>query len=559
MIKKRIYDATLLAVAFVAALMLPILILTYTEKNPLWVALAAVLLPFGVYTVFAALARSSGKMVWYGFIFIFFSAFQVVLSYLFGNSVVATDMFLNLMTTNMGEASELLSNIYPAVILVFIVYLPLLWLATLHIRRKIALKNVVRRRMFIVGGVAFLAGCVVLIFGCRGDVKRVLRDEVFPVNVSYNLCLAISEAHKINKYTQTAENFLYYAEHKPIADTRELYLLVIGEASRAASWQLYGYGRETNPLLSQRDDITLFKQVTTQSNTTHKSVPLMLSSVHTSQHEELYKRSGILALFNEAGFSTYFISNQQPQGAMIDNLANDANCVMYLDAPYHDGQLVDALEATLKQERSQKILIVLHTYGSHFSYHQRYPRQFAKYLPDDDVAISKKNIDKIRNAYDNSIVYTDYVLNEIITLLESHDEFCSAMFYCADHGEDLLDTKEERFLHSSPTTTYYQLHVASLAWFSPKYKSLFNEKVEAAHRNVNAPATTYSVFHTMVDMATIYSPYTDLKASLLSSDYDFAARRYYLDDHNKAVLLDKNIGIDDSQREIFRSAGINLK
>ena len=475
MIKKRIFDATLLAVAFVAALMLPVLILTYTEKNPLWVALAGVLLPFGFYTVFAALARHSGKMVWYGFIFIFFSAFQVVLSYLFGNSVVASDMFLNLMTTNAGEATELLSNIYPAVILVFIVYLPLLWLATMHIRKKIVLKDGVRHWMFAIGGVVFLVGCVVLVCGCRGDVKRVLRDEVFPVNASYNLGLAISESHKINNYRQTSENFLYHAEHKPVANAREVYVLVIGEASRAASWQMYGYDRKTNPLLSKRDDIILYRQITTQSNTTHKSVPMILSSIHTSQHEELYCRTGLLAMFNEAGFTTCFISNQQPQGAMIDHMANDANFVMYMDDPYHDGLLVDAMRKALKEIRSQKVLFVLHTYGSHFSYHQRYPRAFAQFLPDDDVAISKKNIDKIRNAYDNSVLYTDYVLNEIISTLEAEENICSAMYYCADHGEDLLDTKEGRFLHSSPTTTYYQLHVASLAWFSPKYKELYTD------------------------------------------------------------------------------------
>lgn len=558
MIKKRIYDATLLAVAFIVALMLPILILTYTEKNPLWVALAGVLLPLGCYTIFAALSRHSGKMVWYGFIFIFFSAFQVVLSYLFGNSVVATDMFLNLITTNASEATELLSNIYPAVILVFVVYLPLLWLATLHIRKKIMLKQTIRRWMFAVGGVFFVAGCAVLVFGCKGNVKRVLRDDVFPVNVSYNLGLAISESHKINRYRETSSGFLYHAEHKSVADAREVYVLVIGEASRAANWQMYGYNRATNPLLSKRDDITLFKQITTQSNTTHKSVPMILSSVHTSQHEELYKRSGLLALFNEAGFTTYFISNQQPQGAMIDHMANDANFVVYMDSPYHDGQLVGAMQKALKEDPSQKMLFVLHTYGSHFSYHQRYPREFAKFLPDDDVAISSKNIDKIRNAYDNSVIYTDYVLNEIITLLESQENLCSAMYYCADHGEDLLDTKEERFLHSSPTTTYYQLHVASLAWFSPMYRELFPEKTLAAQNNENASATTYSVFHTMVDMASIYSPYTDMRASLFSSEFDFAARRYYLNDHNKAVVLDENIGIDESQREIFRRAGVDI-
>lgn len=559
MIKKRIFDATLLAVAFVAALMLPVLILTYTEKNPLWVALAGVLLPFGFYTVFAALARHSGKMVWYGFIFIFFSAFQVVLSYLFGNSVVASDMFLNLMTTNAGEATELLSNIYPAVILVFIVYLPLLWLATMHIRKKIVLKDGVRHWMFAIGGVVYLVGCVVLVCGCRGDVKRVLRDEVFPVNASYNLGLAISESHKINNYRQTSENFLYHAEHKPVANTREVYVLVIGEASRAASWQMYGYNRKTNPLLTKRDDIILYRQITTQSNTTHKSVPMMLSSIHTSQHEELYCRTGLLAMFNEAGFTTCFISNQQPQGAMIDHMANDANFVMYMDAPYHDGQLVDAMRKALKEIRSQKVLFVLHTYGSHFSYHQRYPREFAQFLPDDDVAISKKNIDKIRNAYDNSVLYTDYVLNEIISTLEAEENICSAMYYCADHGEDLLDTKEGRFLHSSPTTTYYQLHVASLAWFSPKYKELYADKVVAAKDNENAPATTYSVFHTMADMASVTSPYVNVRASLFSPEFDYSARRYYLSDHNEAVVLDKNIGIDESQQAIFTCAGVELR
>lgn len=558
MIKKRIFDATLLAVAFVAALMLPVLILTYTEKNPLWVALAGVLLPFGFYTVFAALARHSGKMVWYGFIFIFFSAFQVVLSYLFGNSVVASDMFLNLMTTNAGEATELLSNIYPAVILVFIVYLPLLWLATLHIRKKIVLKDGVRHWMFAIGGVVFLVGCVVLVCGCRGDVKRVLRDEVFPVNASYNLGLAISESHKINNYRQTSENFLYHAEHKPVANTREVYVLVIGEASRAASWQMYGYDRKTNPLLSKRDDIILYRQITTQSNTTHKSVPMILSSIHTSQHEELYCRTGLLAMFNEAGFTTCFISNQQPQGAMIDHMANDANFTIYLDAPHYDAQLAEAMRKALAEDCSQKILFVLHTYGSHYSYRQRYPREFAVFLPDDDVAIEKANVDRIRNAYDNSIIYTDYILNEIISTLESYPEICSAMLYCADHGEDLFDTDEGRFLHATPTVTYYQLHVASFAWFSDKYKLLFEEKAEAALYNKNVPATTYSVFHTVADMASIASPYIDFEASLVSFDYDYTSERYYLNDHNKAVALNENIGIDSTQRRLFERAGVEL-
>ncbi len=558
MFRKRIYDATLLAAIYVTTLMLPILILTYTEKNPLSLSFVGVLLPLGAYTLFAALSRHSGRMVWYGLPFIFFSAFQVVLSFLFGGSVVATDMFLNIITTNPGEARELLSNIYPAVIFVIIVYLPLLLLAALHIRKNIELKNSTRHRMYAIGGISFVAGLIVLISGCRGDAWRVLRGDVFPINVSYNLGLAILEKYRIDHYEQTSEGFLYHAEHLPATDVREVYVLVIGEASRAANWQLYGYERATNPLLSSRDDIVLFRQITTQSNTTHKSVPMILSSVHTSEHRELYRRSGILALFNEAGFTTYFISNQQPQGAMIDKLANDANFTIYLDAPHYDAQLAEVMRKALAEDCSRKILFVLHTYGSHYSYRQRYPREFAAFLPDDDVAIEKANVDRIRNAYDNSILYTDYVLNEIITTLDSYPEICSAMLYCADHGEDLFDTDEERFLHATPTATYYQLHVASFTWFSDKYKLLFKEKAEAALYNKNVPATTYSVFHTVADMASIASPYIDFEASLVSFDYDYTSERYYLDDHNRATPLNENIGIDSAQSRLFERAGVEL-
>ena len=558
MFKKRIYDATLLATIFVTTLMLPILILACTEKNSLSITFAGVLLPLGAYTLFAALSRHSGRMVWYGLPFIFFSAFQLVLSYLFGGSVVAADMFLNIITTNPSEATELLGNIYSAVIFVALIYLLLLLLAALHIRKNIELKNSTRHRMYAIGGISFVAGLIVLISGCHGNVWRVLRDEVFPINVSYNLGLAILEKYRIDHYEHSSDGFLYHAKHLPATDAREVYVLVIGEASRAANWQLYGYERATNPLLSQRDDIVLFRQITTQSNTTHKSVPMILSSIHTSEHRELYRRSGILALFNEAGFTTYFISNQQPQGAMIDKLANDANFTIYLDAPHYDAQLAEVMRKALTEDCSQKILFVLHTYGSHYSYRQRYPREFAAFLPDDDVAIEKANVDRIRNAYDNSILYTDYVLNEIITTLDSYPEICSAMLYCADHGEDLFDTDEERFLHATPTATYYQLHVASLAWFSDKYKLLFKEKAEAARYNENVPATTYSVFHTVADMASIASPYIDFEASLVSFDYDYTSERYYLDDHNRATPLNENIGIDSVQRRLFERAGVEL-
>ncbi len=554
-VKQKIYNPLMLSVVLILALMLPVVILTFTEHNPFWEATTALLLPLGFYTLFAALSRRSGAMVWWAFPFIFFSAFQVVLSYLFGNSVVAADMFLNLTTTNTGEAGELLSNIYPSVIAVVVIYIPLLWLAVEHQRRRITLEDAVRQKMLAAGAVTMVAGCVTLFAACP-DRRATLRDEVFPINVAYNMGLAISESNKISNFHSTSASFCYNAERNASPSEREIYVMVIGEAARAASWQLYSYERETNPRLSAREDIVLFEGITTQSNTTHKSVPLILSSVATSEHEELFHRKGMPALFNEAGFKTYFISNQAPQGAMIDFLVEDASVVEYLPALSHDEALVERLQQIISKDHSERLLIILHMYGSHFSYHQRYPRQWARFMPDDDVAISRRNVEMIRNAYDNSTLYTDYILNEIIQTL-SAEQACTAMYYCSDHGEDLFDGKDGRFLHSSPTTTYYQLHVASLAWFSPRYEQIFPQKVEAARNNTSATATTHSVFHTIADIASIQSPYIKESVSLVNEKFDHSGIRYYLSDHNKAVTLDE-VGIDQEQAALFAKAGVEL-
>ena len=552
------YNATRLAMAFVAVLMLPVLALAITEHNTFWVTITSILLPLGGYSLWAALSRRSGRMVWTAGVFIFLSAFQIVLLYLFGNSVIATDMFLNLITTNAGEASELLGNILPAVIVVCVIYIPLLWKASAHLAHKVELSDKARRGFATAGFVALVAGTVTLAVSEKGSAKEMLRDDVFPINACYNFGLSVSEAIKINNYARTSEDFSFDAWRERVVPQREIYVLVIGEASRAANWQLYGYERRTTPKLWAREDIVPFGAVTTLSNTTHKSVPLMLSPIAPEHHYLLYRRKGLPAIFNEVGFETYFISNQSPQGAMIDNLVADADHIIYINGEEYDIRLVDEMERAINNTPARRLLFILHSYGSHYSYRLRYPREFAKYRPDDDVSISKKNIESIRNAYDNSTLYTDHFLNEVIESLNRQPNVCSAMYYCADHGEDLMDNGSHNFLHSSPRTTYYQTHVASLAWFSPSYCKAFPDKVLAARKNKFAPATTHSVFHTMADIASVRSRFVTPSVSLVSRRFDKSAKRHYVNDHNEAVELDREIGIDAMQRALFRRAGVPM-
>ncbi len=557
-VKTRSRFTTLLTVYFFVALIIPNCVLANTEPYSVWTVEALILMPLGFYMMWSVALRRSGVMIWLAFPFIFFCAFQIVLLYLFGNSIIATDMFTNLLTTNPGEAGELLGNIYPSVVLVCVIYLPLLWLAAREIGHKRYITRTARMNIGLTGAALFAVGLLALWPAYHvSEERHVLRDEIFPLNIMYNLGLSGSEFRKSYNFHKTSEGFTYEAERTAEAPGREVYVYIIGEASRAMNWQLYGYGRETNPLLSGVGDLVVFRDVLTQSNTTHKSVPLILSSVATGEHEELYRRKGLPALFNEAGFDTWFISNQSPQGAMIDHLAHDARHVIYIRSPRHDTQLLDEMRKALERSTSQKLLFVLHCYGSHFSYHQRYPREFAHFQPDNDVAIARQHRPMLVNAYDNSIRYTDYFLAQTIDYLRSLKGTSSALLYCADHGEDLIDDDRERFLHASPTTTAYQLYVASLAWFSEDYRTHFPEKVAAAEANETAPATTHALFHTMADMASIRGRFLTTKVSLVSPDFDRTAPRRYLNDHNEAVPF-RTTGLRHEDMEVFRRYGIEL-
>ena len=128
-VRSRSRSTLLLTIYFLVALIIPNCVLANTEHYSVWTVEALILMPLGFYMMWSVLLRRSGIMIWLGFPFIFFGAFQLALLYLFGNSIIATDMFTNVLTTNPGEAGELLGNIYPAVIVICVIYVPLVRVA----------------------------------------------------------------------------------------------------------------------------------------------------------------------------------------------------------------------------------------------------------------------------------------------------------------------------------------------------------------------------------------------------------------------------------------------
>ena len=531
----------LLIAAFVATLMVPACALIFTEGYSLLRAVSAVLLPTGFYLLWSVAHRRSGMMVCWGLLWFILAALQLVLLYMFGGSIIAVDMFTNLFTTNSTEAGELLSNIWPMVSFVVVLYLPVLYLAIHSLQQGFTIAPATRRTAALVGAVMVVAGCATMQF------------NVFPFNVLENVYRAADEFVKVRRYPTSSADFSFDVANHKSDDHREIYVLVIGEASRAANWQMYGYDRATNPLLSAEDDVVVYENVVTQSNATHKSVPLILSSVSADNHSEIYDRRGIVQLYKEAGFRTLLVSCQAPNRGLVQLMCDEADQTIYMNG-LNDGAMLEPLRRAIEADDTSDLFVVLHSYGSHFNYRERYPDEFSRFTPDDDVSISKKNRERMVNAYDNSIIYTDWFLSEVIGTLRETNA-CTAMFYCADHGEDLYDDSRARFLHSSPTITYYQTHVACLGWYSQEWQSLYPEKAIAAKANAKAPATTHSVFHSVAQLASIESKYIKPTVSFVSDEFDYSVERHYLDDHCNAQLYG-TLGLQQEDWEQFRMKGI---
>ncbi|MCM1066962.1 MAG: lipid A phosphoethanolamine transferase [Muribaculaceae bacterium] len=518
------------------------------------------LLPAGIYMLLMAAWRRNGITALCLLPVMVLCAFQIVLLFLYGESIIAVDMFLNVVTTNVHEAGELLRNLGAAIAVVCAIYLPLIALAAMAANGGRMLGAGIRRTGLMTGAALTAAGLVVLAAAFATEHYRPTR-KLFPANVISNIFVAGERTALSENYFATSSDFRYGSRSTHAAEEPEVYVLVIGETSRADNWQLNGYCRPTTPRLCRREGLVSFSKALSESNTTHKSVPLMLSHLDCNEFgDSIYRSRGVIDAFAEAGYHTCWLSNQDRNGQLIDFFGSRADDVHFIHddgAPHHDLELCAYLGRQLCSHSSEKQFVVLHTYGSHFNYSERYPAEYETFGHNPSTEASPDNRDNLIDAYDNTIVYADAVLDSIIATIESTGR-PAAMLYLADHGEDIYDDSRKRFLHASPTPTYWQIHVPMLLWTSPAYRAAHPGVHETARANAAKDvSSSRSAFHTLLTLAGISSPYLRPEASLCSVSYR-EPERLYLNDYNEAVPLTAS-GLREPDIAGLRAHGISAR
>lgn len=301
----------------------------------------------------------------------------------------------------------------------------------------------------------------------------------------------------------------------PVAtpDAPEVHVLVIGETSRPDRWALNGYSRPTSPRLSAQENLLSFKDVITQSPSTSDAVPLMLTRATADDFSRLGTERSIITAFKEVGFRTFWMSTQEVShwSGFIHHYAGEADVRRYFERR-HDEVMLAPFEEVLASVRGpdDKAFVVLHPMGSHFTYENRYPPEFRTF----DVSPGLSWRDRLWNSYDNTIVYTDHVLAELIERLEARPDVVSTLTFVSDHGENLLDDERELFGH--PFGTRYDLPVATFFWYSPAFARQNPEAVKSARANLEAPLSTAVVFHSLADMARIRAAGFEQERSVFS-------------------------------------------
>lgn len=519
---------------FLFVLTLPNLVLLTTEQLTWGGRIAGVAMPLAVYWLLLSLSRKTGRTMIMMLPVLFLGAFQMVLTYLYGRGPIAVDMWLNLVTTNSGEVGELLSQLLPAIVWVVVIYIPTLALAaTLWARKRHAPDTFVKKQRLP----AFCATTAALLYTATLTALTPYSptNDMFPLNAVCNFGMAFGRQTVSVRYKESSKDFKYYAKCSFADNEAETLVLVIGETSRADNWQLYGYSRKTNPLLTQAKGLTVFTDYMSQSNTTHKSVPILLSLAEADNYDILYHTKGIMQAFREAGYHTVYLSNQQRNHSFIDFLGEQADDCLFLRDSHpdnaYDTDLLVPLAQKLARQKGRRTFVVLHTYGSHFSYADRYPDNMRKFQSDQYDGAKRQYRPQLINAYDNSICQTDLLLRRIIEQLTAHGS-SAAMVYTSDHGEDIFDDARHLFLHASPFPSFWQLHVPLIVWTSPTYRQRHGAITSALDANRHKAAESNSVFHTLLTMGGVTTSYRNDSLSLASPIYT-SHRRLFIDDHNQ--------------------------
>jgi len=443
--------------------------------------------------------------------------------------IFSVTMIQNLFETDIKEASELINASNILHVLLFGI-LPSVFIWLIKIDHKSAKSELISRMkllsvLLLVTTLSMLWSSKEYAFVLRENRSlRFLVNPVFPLTslVKYlkiNSGLVNKKRDLVPVFSDAAKYVNAGSENK-----KDVLIIVVGETARAANFSLNGYKRETNPKLKNEDIIT-YSDTSSCGTATAQSVPCMFSDL-THDNFSVSKaksRENLLDGLSHAGFDVLWRDNNSSCKGVCARVETEDLTELQVKDLCNEEECYDEILLHKLDEYINKItddaVIVLHQKGSHGpAYYKRYPDQFSKFTPECNVSsVHKCNQDEIVNAYDNTILYSDYFLSKVIEFLKSHSEkYNTALVYMSDHGESLGE--QGVYLHGLPyfMAPQEQTHVPFIVWLSENIKDEKYIDYECLVRNSNKKYSQDNLVHSVLGLMDVSTKSYDKDLDIFS-------------------------------------------
>ena len=351
--------------------------------------------------------------------------------------------------------------------------------------------------------------------------------QSYPLNLLLGLPAASLEVNRVKHFIATQNTIECTQIHDQQPD---ITVLVIGESARRDRLSLFGYTKNNTTPYLEHQNIWKFDNALSGSYMTSKSVPSILTGKLNST-ENL--SPSVVNAFNSSGYKTYWFSAQSQYGeydSLVSAYASSAQNKSFLTQhsysasleTHYDGELLQSFDKALADNNPHKF-IVLHLYGSHADFTKRYPAEFNKF---DDK-------------YDNTVLYTDYLLNQVIEKLKAK-RINASMIYTSDHGLNLGECKDNSSLHLDMK---HNFDVPLMMWASDSWKQQHVQFAQQLMQEQHSPISSVNILPTLLDMTGIRCKTISSDRSLFNPTYKTYPRQVL----TSTDKIDYDKGHDDSQ------------
>lgn len=325
----------------------------------------------------------------------------------------------------------------------------------------------------------------------------------------------------------------------------EIYILAIGESLRYDNLSLNGvYPRSTTPQLESLNNLILFDNYYSQACLTMLSVPMLITRATPENYDLNFAERSIIEPFRECGFKTFTIVSNTNLLSSETYLSDGVDSLIVVPNVVKDGYIVSGdktmihIVDSLAQEHD-KLFIMMQFLGNH-SFYTNYEPEYNIYRPNANSCTPSERAvcDSLYvNAYDNSILYTDYILSSIIRKIDRPNTI-SAFAFVSDHGEGI--TKEGGGHGGNCTPSKQEYHVPFIFWYSDDYAIYYDDKVAHAKAHKAARINGDCMFYSVCDMAgiTLDSAYAKPAWSVFSASFREHERKVLVPDGVTCISVD---------------------